>query len=357
MSWIVETEGKRIFHAGDLSNWYARFLPDAVPGQTIYSEEFEEYIDPIAHEKQFLGELKDIRKVADGFDLVMFPVDGRIGNGYTLGGRQFIERFKVGLFVPMHFTASGFESAWRMKEFTDERNIRFWEIAREGETIEINVKGAESALQKAVECGATVLYPSTVEVYGNARGEDVFYEDYTGQLNLNTARSCYTESKRVSEALCQSYMAERGVNVKLVRLSRIFGPTMLVSDSKASSQFIIKALSGENIVLKSKGEQFFSYTYVADAVCAMLHVLINGEYGVPYNVSSEKCNVHLKDFARKCAEWAGKQVVFDLPSETERKGFSVAMQAILDNQRLKETDWSSIYDFEAAINRTLNILR
>ena len=46
VSWIVETEGKRIFHAGDLSNWYARFLPDAVPGQTIYSEEFEEYIDP-----------------------------------------------------------------------------------------------------------------------------------------------------------------------------------------------------------------------------------------------------------------------------------------------------------------------
>ena len=42
---------------------------------------------------------------------VMFPIDGRIGNGYTLGGRQFIERFKVGLFVPMHFVASGFESS------------------------------------------------------------------------------------------------------------------------------------------------------------------------------------------------------------------------------------------------------
>ena len=78
-----------------------------MPGQTIYSEEFEEYIDPIAHEKRFLGELKDIRKVTDSFDLVMFPVDARIGNGYTLGGRQFIERFKVGLFVPMHFVASG----------------------------------------------------------------------------------------------------------------------------------------------------------------------------------------------------------------------------------------------------------
>ena len=138
VSWIVETEGKRIFHAGDLNNWYARFLPEAKPGETIYSEEFDEDIDPIAHEKQYLGELKDIRKITDRFDVVMFPIDGRIGNGYTLGGRQFIERFNVGLFVPMHFVASGFESAWRMKEFTDEKAIPFWKISREGEQLVIS---------------------------------------------------------------------------------------------------------------------------------------------------------------------------------------------------------------------------
>ena len=136
VSWIVETEGKRIFHAGDLNNWYAKFLPDAVPGQQMYSFEMEEVFDPLAHEKQYLGELKDIRKITDSFDVVMFPIDGRIGNGYTLGGRQFIERFKVGLFVPMHFT-TGFESAWRMKEFTDEKGIPFWKISREGESYSI----------------------------------------------------------------------------------------------------------------------------------------------------------------------------------------------------------------------------
>ena len=136
VSWIVETEDKRIFHAGDLNNWYAKFLSDDNPDQERYSFEMEEVFNPIAHEKQFLGELKDIRKVADSFDVVMFPIDGRVGNGYTLGGRQFIERFKVGLFVPMHFT-TGFESSWRMKEFTDEKDITFWEINREGETIEI----------------------------------------------------------------------------------------------------------------------------------------------------------------------------------------------------------------------------
>ena len=212
------------------------------------------------------------------------------------------------------------------------------------ETIEINVKGAEHALEKALIDGATILYPSTVEVYGNARGEDIFTEDYTGQLNLRNARACYPESKRLSEALCQSYITEEGVKVKLVRLSRVFGPTMLMSDSK-------------DIVLKSKGEQLFSYTYVADAVSAMLHVLIHGEDGVPYNIANQACDVRLKDFARLCAEWAKKDVVFDLPSETEQKGFSIAMRAILENQRLLAIGWQPGYDMKTAINRTLDILK
>lgn len=137
VSWIIEVDDKQIFHAGDLCNWYARFLADDAPEGEIFSEEFQEYINPVAEEKRFLGELKDIRKVTEKFDLVMFPVDGRIGNGYTLGGRQFIERFKIGMFVPMHFVASGFDSAWRMEPFCKEKNIPFWCIRKEGERITI----------------------------------------------------------------------------------------------------------------------------------------------------------------------------------------------------------------------------
>lgn len=162
VSWVVKTEGKTIFHAGDLCNWYARFLADGAPEGEIYSEEFQEYINPVAEEKRFLGELKDIHKVVTQrgqnptnlnsaergqdppkakktgtFDLVMFPVDGRIGNGYTLGARQFIERFDVGMFVPMHFVASGFESAWRMNPFCQEKNIPFWCIRKEGDSLEL----------------------------------------------------------------------------------------------------------------------------------------------------------------------------------------------------------------------------
>ena len=225
------------------------------------------------------------------------------------------------------------------------------------ETIEINVKGAEHAMNKALDCNATVLYPSSVEVYGNARGEDVFTEDYTGRLNLENARACYPESKRLSEALCYSYMVERGAKVKIARLSRVFGPTMLTSDTKASSQFILKALAGEDIILKSKGEQFFSYTYVADVVRAIFFILLHGEYGKAYNISNKECDVKLKDFAGVCARWAGKEVVFDLPSEVEQKGYSVAMHAILDNTRLLSIGCQTLYPFDEAIQRTLDILK
>ena len=225
------------------------------------------------------------------------------------------------------------------------------------ETILLNVKGAEHALAKAVECDAIVLYPSSVEIYGNAVESHAFVEEDTGKLSLSTSRSCYTESKRLSEALCQSYCAEHDAKVKIVRLSRIFGPTMLMSDSKASSQFLLKALHGEDIVLKSKGEQTFSYTYVADAVSAMLHVLIHGEIGKAYNISSEKCDVRLKDFAQICAEWVGRNVVFELPSDIEQRGYSVASFALLDNSRLKTLGWNSGYTIKDAIERTLEILK
>lgn len=165
VSWVVEVDGNRIFHAGDLNNWYARFLTDDYRGGLVYSPEWGIDIDPAKEEKCFLGELKDIRKLTDRFDIAMFPVDGRIGNGYTRGARQFLDRFQVGLFVPMHFVASGFESAWRMKEFTDARAVPFWSICREGESRNV-MKRIEVVAAVIVDNGK---YFATQRGYGECK--------------------------------------------------------------------------------------------------------------------------------------------------------------------------------------------
>lgn len=162
VSWVVETGGMRLFHAGDLNNRYARFLTDDYQGGLVYSPDFGIDVDPVQEEKRFLGELKDIRKLTGRFDVAMFPVDGRIGNGYTRGARQFLDRFQVGLFVPMHFVTVGFRSAWRMKEFADEKSVPFWCIAKEGESREV---------RKRIEVVAAVIvrdgkYFATQRGYG-----------------------------------------------------------------------------------------------------------------------------------------------------------------------------------------------
>jgi nucleoside-diphosphate-sugar epimerase len=225
------------------------------------------------------------------------------------------------------------------------------------DTIMTNVLGTKNALDLAVRCGAEVLFTSSTEIYGESREEAPFKEGDTGKLDLSKARSCYTEAKRVSEALCQSYISEHSVSVKIGRLSRVFGPTMLLNDSKASSQFLLKAVHNEDIVLKSEGNQFFSYTYVTDVVKAMLTLLLQGEVGVPYNVSVDACNIKLKDFAGICAAHSHRKVVFDLPDEVERKGYSVAQYSILDNAKIRSIGFVPHYTIEDAIHRTIDILK
>ena len=84
--------------------------------------------------------------------------------------------------------------------------------------------------------------------------------------------------------------------------------------------------------------------------------MLHGECGQAYNISNEKCNVHLKDFAQICAQYNNRSIVFDLPSETERKGFSIAMNAIMDNTKLKLLGFVPMYEMEDAVNRTIEIL-
>lgn len=225
------------------------------------------------------------------------------------------------------------------------------------ETMLINIEGARNALDLAVSSNATVIYPSSVEIYGNSEEGHFFVENSNGKLNLANSRACYTESKRSCEALCQSYKSERNVKIKIVRLCRIFGPTMLMSDTKASSQFIIKAINNEDIVLKSEGNQYFSYIYVADAVAAILYVLLKGQDGEAYNISNLDTNVHLKDFASQCALYNNKKVLFDLPSEAEKKGFSIASTAILINDKLLSLGFVPLHNLREGIRRTIEILK
>ena len=226
-------------------------------------------------------------------------------------------------------------------------------------TVTANVFGTHYLLDYACEHGAKrVAIASSNEIYGENRGDtDLFSEDYCGYIDCNTLRAGYPESKRCAEALCQAYIRQKGIDVVIPRLTRSYGPTLLSSDTKALSQFLHKALAGEDIVLKSAGAQYFSYTYVADAVAGLLFVLLKGEKGEAYNIADAAGDIRLKDLAGLVAGAVGKEVVFDIPDETEAAGYSKATRSRLDGSKLKKLGWQMNYDMESGIERTIRILK
>ncbi len=225
-------------------------------------------------------------------------------------------------------------------------------------TIFSNVLGTKNILDKTAESRGRFLLLSSVEVYGENRdGTEFFAEKDCGYIDCNTLRAGYPEAKRVSEAMCQAYSAQFGVDSVILRLPRCYGPTMQMTDSKAVAQFIKKAVAGEDIVLKSEGNQFYSYAHVADAVCGLLWVLLAGKSGEAYNLADETSDIALKELAKLAADCVGKNVVFDLPDEAEKRGFSKVQKAVLDGGKLKNLGWRPACSIQDGIPKTIKILR
>ena len=226
-------------------------------------------------------------------------------------------------------------------------------------TILANILGTRNMLDAAgPDARGRFLLLSSVEIYGENRGDvDYFDEGYCGYIDCNTLRAGYPEAKRVSESLCQAYGKERDMDCVILRLPRCYGPTMKMSDTKALSQFLKKGLAGEDIVLKSEGKQFYSYAFVADAALGILWALTRGERGQAYDLADPGSDITLAELAALVAREAGRKVVFELPSEAERAGYSTATRAVMRGDKLRALGWTPRYDIREGIKLTMGLLR
>lgn len=224
------------------------------------------------------------------------------------------------------------------------------------ETMTTNVLGAKNVLEYCKRYkGTRVLLTSTFEVYGKL-DQDEYSEDDFGVLNMNYLRSSYPGSKRLAELLFRAYHDEYDVDCVIGRLSSIYGPTMLENDSKAHAQFIRNGLNGENIVLKSEGKQKRTYCYVIDAVSGLLTILFKGISGEVYNVANDQSVATIAEVANTVADIVGTKVVFDLPDEIERKGFSIPQNCVLRTDKLKSLGWKGQYNLFQGMGETIAIL-
>lgn len=226
-------------------------------------------------------------------------------------------------------------------------------------TIDCNVVMTKSWLECAARMpGCRFVFASSVEIYGRNRGDvESFDEAYCGYIDSNTLRAGYPESKRCGEALCQAYSKQKNVDFVIPRIARVYGPTLLRTDTKALSQFLGNALRGEDIVLKSEGLQYFSYLHVHDAVTGILFVMLKGNSAEAYNIADEASDITLRDLASLVASQAGLKVIFELPDNAERVGYSTATVARLNPRKLLQLGWTAEYTIHTGISQTLKALR
>ena len=233
------------------------------------------------------------------------------------------------------------------------------------ETMIANIYGLKNLLDYSRKNGTKrLLYISSSEVYGrrsgtadDERADKPFTTNDYGFIDILDPRSSYSSSKRAGETLCVSYADEYGVDSVIVRPGHVYGPTAKESDNRVSSVWAYAVARGQDIVMKSGGAQIRSYCYAADAVSAILKVLIDGQMSHAYNISNSASVINIKELAELMAGAGGVKIKYDLPNEAEKKGFNPMPNSSLDAKELMGLGWEGKFDAKEGIEHTIRILQ
>ena len=207
------------------------------------------------------------------------------------------------------------------------------------ETIQTALDGTRNILELAKKkCVAGVVYLSSMEVYGHPKKGKKVKESHIGNLSPLDLRNSYPISKIQCESLCCAYAAEYGVPVRSLRLTQTFGPGVNYNDGRVFAEFGRCLAEKKDIVLRTKGETERSYLYTADAVTAILTVLLKGESGKAYNAANEETYCSIAQMAREVAKMGGIQVRFELQEE-KKLGYPKTLYMDLDTSFIRSLGW------------------
>ena len=148
--------------------------------------------------------------------------------------------------------------------------------------------GTRNVLDLAVKYKAKVVFGSAAVVYGGRSAEHtVFAENDVGSFDHLNPRGCYNEGKRFAETMCATYADVHGMDVKIARIFRTYGPRMPLHHGHQIPDFVLNALDGKELVINGDEQTKTALVYVSDVVDALVR-LMKAERGIgPVNVGTD----------------------------------------------------------------------
>jgi UDP-glucuronate decarboxylase len=172
------------------------------------------------------------------------------------------------------------------------------------ETLAVNSVGTMHAVACAHAHGATLLYASTSETYGDPL-EHPQRETYRGNVNPVGPRACYDEAKRFGEAYVTTAVRKLGIDARVARIFNTYGPRMQTGDGRVIPNFCVAALHGEPLLIYGDGSQTRSFCYVGDLVEGLLALATRpGLAGRVVNLGNDR-EYTVRELAEIVAEMAG----------------------------------------------------
>ncbi len=173
------------------------------------------------------------------------------------------------------------------------------------QTLYANSLGTKHALDLAVRYRSKVVFASSAVIYGPRPADaHVFVETEFGTSDLLSPRACYDEGKRFAESCCTTYKNVHGIDVRIARIFRTYGPRMPLYDGQMISDFITDALDGKDLELY--GDETFrtSFVYVSDVVDGVIKLMNASPDVQVVNIGSD-VDVPLIDVAQRIIEMTG----------------------------------------------------
>ena len=86
-------------------------------------------------------------------------------------------------------------------------------------------------------------------------------------------------------------------------------------------------------------------------------VLLNGEKGQAYNISNRNSVVSIRDVAEMLAKTADVNVVFQNPTDIEKRSYNLMENSVLNAEKLEALGWRAWYGLKTGIEQTIEVLR
>lgn len=227
-------------------------------------------------------------------------------------------------------------------------------------TIETNIRGSEIVLELANKWRKPTLLTSTSEVYGK-NAKVPFSEDDDMVFGPTThSRWSYACSKAIDEFLAIAYHRKTRLPVIVARLFNTVGPRQTGQYGMVIPTFVRQALNGEDITVYGDGSQRRTFTYVTDAVEALVALPRHPEaYGEVFNVGGDR-EISIMGLAELIRERAGSssEIVTIPYAKAYAPGFEDMPRRVPDISKIGGiTGYKPTVELEEIVDRVIEHFR